>query len=152
MSTFRDRNEPRERSSASFEERSVWIQFVSLAVVLGAYFLVAGVMMRHGVMALPAYAVVFAVAVVLLVLVLVAGHVAAAIANRPEVRDERDRLIELQAESHSGWVLGAGVVLAIFGMVVSLPNVWVAHLLLFSLLASELLRLVLQLLYYRRGL
>jgi hypothetical protein len=85
-------------------------------------------------------------------LILVVGHVVVALASPPQRRDERDRWIKLQAERHSGWVLGVGVMLAIFGMVVSLPNVWVAHFLLLSLLSSELLRLVLQLVYYRRGL
>jgi hypothetical protein len=84
--------------------------------------------------------------------VIVAGHIVVAVASRPDGRDERDRLIGWRAESNSGWVLGAGVVTAVTGMVSSLPNVWIAHLLLFSLFLSEVLKLVLQLVYYRRGL
>ena len=137
--------------SASFEERSVWIQLFSMALVLGGYFLVAWRMLAQGVTALPAYVPVFGVAVILMVIVIVAGHVAVALASRPDGRDERDRLIEWRAESNSGWLVATGVLAGISGMVLSVPNVWTAHLLLFSLFLSEVLKLALQLVYYRRG-
>ncbi len=101
--------------------------------------------------ALPAYAPVFAVSVVLMVIVLVVGHVAVAIASGPEERDERDRLISWRAESYSGWLAATGILAGITAMILSVPNVWVAHLLLLSLFLSEVLKLVLQLVYYRRG-
>lgn len=135
----------------SFEERSGWIQLVGLLLVLGGYFFVARQMLTSGVMVLPAYAAVFTVTVVALVAVLVAGHVAVAIASRPEGGDERDRLTAWRAESHSGWLLAVGVLTGVTLMVLAVPNVWVANLLLFSLLLSEVLKLVLQLVSYRRG-
>jgi hypothetical protein len=137
--------------NSSFEERSVWIQLSSLSLALGGYLFVAWQMWSNGVTALPAYAAVFAVAVALMVTVMVAGHIFVAIASRPHGRDERDRLIEWRAESYSGWLLGAGVIVAISGMVLALPNVWTAHLLLVSLFLSEMLKLGLQLMFYRRG-
>lgn len=137
---------------ASFEERSVGIQLISLLLALGGYFIVAGQMLAQGVLALPAYVPLFVVAVVLMVAVMVAGHIAAAVAARPDGRDERDRLIEWRAESNSAWLVGAGVIVGITAMVLAVPNVWVAHLLLLSLFLSEVMTLVLQLVYYRRGL
>jgi hypothetical protein len=137
---------------ASFEERSVWIQLFALSVVLGGYFFVAWRMWSHGVIALPAYVAVFAVAVGLMVIVMVAGHVAVALASRPGGRDERDRLIEWRAESRSGWLVAVGVFAGITAMVLSVPDVLTAHLLLLSLLLSEMLKLVLQLVDYRWGL
>jgi hypothetical protein len=137
--------------TTSFEEQSVWIQLGSLLLALGGYFVVAWQMASRGVTALPAYAPVFAVAVVLLVVVMIAGYVAVAIASRPDGRDERDQLIEWRAESQSGWLVGAGVVTGITGMILSVPDVWIAHLLLMSLFLSEVLKLVLQLIAYRRG-
>ena len=56
------------------------------------------------------------------------------------------------AESRSGWVLGMGVVLSICGLAVGVGAVWIGNALLLSLFLSELLRLVLQLVDYRRGL
>jgi hypothetical protein len=140
-----------EPMNASFEERSVWIQLVSLLLVMGGYSYVAWHMWSRGVTALPAYVAVFAVLVVLMVVVMVGGHVAAALASRPDRRDERDRVIEWWSESYSGWLVGAGILAGIAGMVLSLPDVWVAHLLLSSLFLSEVLKLVLQLVFYRRG-
>ncbi len=137
--------------NASFEERSVWIQLVSMSLILGGYFFVAWRMLSQGVTALPPYAFVFAVAVVLMVIVMIAGYTAVAIASRPEGRDERDRLIEWRAESNSSWLVGAGVLAGITGMVLAIPNVWIAHGLLLSLFLSTELKLVLQLVYYRRG-
>jgi hypothetical protein len=137
--------------NGSFEEKSVWIQLISLIVSLGLYFIVAGVMFYNRIHALPAFVPMFVVAVILIMLINIAGHVVVAIASRPEGRDERDRLIEWRAESNSAWVLGAGVILAIMGMIVSVDNIWIAHLLLISLFVSEVLKEINQLVYYRRG-
>jgi hypothetical protein len=138
--------------SASFEEKSVWTQLLATTGVLGWYFLVAGRMYSAGVRHLVAYVPLFAVAVVALVVVLIAGYVAVAVTRRPEGRDERDRLIGWKAESRSGWILAAGVILAIMGMIASYDEVVIAHLLLLSLLVSQATAFVLQLVSYRRGL
>jgi hypothetical protein len=135
----------------SYEERSVWVQLVSLAVVLGGYFVVAGVMMRDGVPVLIAFLPLFVVAVVLLVIVLALGHILALFWGKPEGRDERDRLIEWRADSNASHVLGGGVLIAITGMVFEINNVWIAHLLFLLMLLSEVLKLTMQLVYYRRG-
>lgn len=142
---------PTDTVGASFGERSVWIQLISLLLVLAGYTFVAWQMYAAGVTALPPYAAVFTVAVVLMVAVLIAGLIAAALTTRRDDADERDRVIGWRAESHSGWVLAAGVVLGLAGMVMSVSNLWIAHLLLLSLFLSEILKLVLQLVFYRRG-
>lgn len=137
--------------SASFEEKSVWIQLAGTTIGLGAYFVVAGMMYTSGVRALPAYVPLFAAAVILIVILLVIGHIIAAVTSRPEGRDERDRLIEWRAESNSAWLLAVGILGAVTAMIFSLDNVWVAHLLLLSLFVSEALGFILRLVYYRRG-
>lgn len=136
---------------ASFEERSVWVQLVSTVVVLGGYFVVAMRMMSSGIDTLVAYVPLFAGAVILLVLVLIVGSIVVALLGKREGRDERDRLISWRAESNSGWILAAGVLTGITAMILSVDNVWVAHLLLLSLLLSEVAKYALQLFYYRRG-
>ncbi len=137
---------------ASFEEKSVRIQLIGTGLGLGLYFVLAGPMLFGGVTALPVYVPLFIAAVILIVVINAAGHAAAALFNRDRERDERDRLIGWRAESNSSWILGAGVILAILGMIVSLETVWIAHLLLFSLFLSEVAKNVSQLVYYRRGL
>ncbi len=136
---------------ASFEEKSVWIQLVGMTLGLGAYFFVAGRMLLSGVTAMPAYAAVFMVATALMVVFLVAGHLVAALASRPEGRDERDRLIEWKSESGSSWILAVGVLGAVTGMCFSVSIVWIANALLVSLFLSEIAGYVLRLAYYRRG-
>lgn len=135
----------------SFEEKSVWIQLASLVVGLGGYLVVAGLMLSNGVSALPPFVPVFAVAVVLIVAVNIAGHVVAAVTSRSHEADERDRLIGCRAESGASWILGVGVIGAIMALILSVSGVWVAHLLLISLFGSEVVKDVLQIVYYRRG-
>lgn len=137
--------------NASFEEKSVWVQLVSLVVVLGSYFAIAALMVSNGTTAMIAFVPLFIAAVVLLVVVLTVGHVVIAIAGRPDGRDERDRQIEWRAESNSSWILGAGVITAIAGLIVAVEPVWIAHLLLFSMLLAEVARFIFQIIYYRRG-
>lgn len=137
--------------AASFEEKSVWIQCVGTAAALGAYLWVAARMYAHGVHELPAYAAVFAVAVVLMVVILVLGHIVAAVVGKTEKRDERDRVIGWRSESNSAWVLATGVLAALACMAASVEPVLVAHLLLLSLFASQLMQYGFQILYYRRG-
>lgn len=141
-----------EAVPASFEERSVWIQLASLTLVLVGYFGVAVQMMSVGVTSLVPYVPLFGGATVLLVVVLVVAHVVAAVVDRPAHADERDRVIEWRAESRSSWLVAVGAFGAIGAMVAGLPNVWVAHLLLLSVFLSQILKLALQLLDYRRGL
>ena len=135
----------------SFEEKSAWIQLVSLVVGLGGYLAIAGLMLSNGVSVLPPFVPVFVVAIVLIVAVNIAGHVVAAITSRSDGADERDRLIGWRAESGSSWILGVGVIGAIMALILSVDDVWVAHLLLISLFGSEVAKDVLQIVYYRRG-
>lgn len=137
--------------SASFEEKSVWIQLISMVAVLGSYFVIAARMLSNGVTVVIAYVPLFIVAVIMLVVVLVVGHIVVAIASKPEGRDERDRLISWRAESNSSWILSVGVLAAITGLVASVGSVWIAHLLMLSMLVSEVAGFVIRLVYYRRG-
>ncbi|MGP1345659.1 MAG: hypothetical protein ACTS3F_03190 [Phycisphaerales bacterium] len=135
----------------SFEERSVWVQLVSLLVVMGGYLLAAGWMMARGMHSVAGYVATFLVASGLLVVVLILGHIVAAVVGKPEKPDERDRIIGWRAEAHSSWLLGVGVLAGVGLLALGVPTVWAVHTLLLSLFGSEVLRLALQALYYRRG-
>lgn len=137
--------------NASFEEKSVWITLFSLVATFAAYFFVAARMLSAGVMVVAPYVAVLGVTTVLLVIVIIAGHVVVALASRPDGRDERDRLIEWRAESNSSWLVAVGVLAAIAGLALEVGAAWIANGLLTSLFLSEVLKQVLQLVYYRRG-
>ena len=91
---------------APYEEKSAWVTFFSLVVVFGLYFFAAAQMLTAGLTDVVApFVPLFIGVTVLLVIVLVVGHIVAALMGRPEARDERDTLIERRAESSSGWIL-----------------------------------------------
>lgn len=138
--------------NASFAEKSVWITLVGLAGVFGFYFFVAARMLSAGVTVVAPFVPLFIFVVVGLVVAMTIGHAVVALASPVEDRDERDRLISWRAEHNSSWLLGVGVVAAIFAL--ALPGIgraWIANGLLLALLLSELLGQALQLYYYRRG-
>ena len=136
---------------ASFEEKSVWIQLLSLVVGVGGYLVVAAILILNGVQSLAAFVPYFIVAIVFVVVINIAGHTVAAFTSRSHDADERDRLIGYRAESQASWLLGVGVIAAIMALIVSVEGFWVAHLLLISLFGAEVLKDVLQVVYYRRG-
>jgi len=138
--------------SASFEEKSSWIQLGALVLVMGGYLATAWEMMSAGVLELAVYVPVFVPAVVALVIVLIAGHAVAALFGSTDDADERDRLIGWRAEARSSWLMGLGVLAAITAMIVRVEPVYVAHGLFASLLLSDVLGHVLRLIDYRRGL
>ncbi len=137
--------------SASFEEKSVWIQLGTMTVGLGFYFVIAGRMLASGVHDVSAFAAIFMVAVVFMVVLMVLSYAVTALTTKVEGRDERDRLITWKAEYRSAWLVAVGVLGAVTCMAAGVENVWTANLLLLSLALAEILGFVLQLVSYRRG-
>lgn len=137
--------------SASFEEKSVWVQLIAMLIGLGCYAVAAGRLLAAGVREMPAFAALFAVAVVFMVILLIVGHIIAAVTGAPEAADERDRVIAWRAEHRSSWLVAVGVLSAVVCLALNVPPVWVANLLLLSLALSEMLGFVLRLAAYRRG-
>lgn len=136
----------------SFEERVAWAQLVALAVATGAYVAVALAFWNvEGVSDVAAYARLIGGAVALQAVVLVAGSTVAALTGRADRPDERDRLIARRAASRSGWLLVAGVLVALTGLVLTKSPLWVANVLLAALVAWQALVHALRLVAYRRG-
>ena len=140
--------------NTSFEEKSVWIQLLSLIVVFGSYFFIALRMILGGITNIKAFIPLFFIATVILIIIIIAGHIVAAIVHhkdKPDQRDERDRLVAWRSESNSAWILGTGILVALIGLVLSVQTVWIANLLLFFLFLSEIVNNLFQIFYYRRG-
>jgi MFS family permease len=85
-----------------------------------------------------------AVAVVAMVVLLIVGHVLAAIGPKPEPHDERDRVISWRSEYRSSWIIATGVLSGVAAMALGVENVWTANLLLLSLAVAEIVGLVLR--------
>jgi uncharacterized membrane protein len=135
----------------SFQEKSLWLTLAANILVYAYYF--------WRVLAIgdddPArLGALFGAIVVLLVVLLVAGHVALAIHARParaDQKDERDRRIALHGTRIGYYVLttGVGATLGVASM--SLGTFWTAHAALLSLVLAEISKCAAQLVYYRRG-
>ncbi len=93
--------------SRSFQEKSSWVTFITVAVVFGFYFAVSLPGARVDIR--PHTVFRFAGFVVMLAVIQVIGHVAIALHDRRTQTDERDRLIALRGVRNGAYVLSTGV-------------------------------------------
>jgi len=135
--------------SLSFQEKSLWLMFVSL--VGGFTFYFVRVLPSDTVDVLPPQIVSFVLAVVVLVIVQIVGHIVIAIADRRTETDERDRLIELKGARNASHVLATGVFLALCAALLTEGNFVFTHVLLGFWVLSQLVEIGSQLFLYRRG-
>lgn len=133
----------------SFQEKSLWLMFVSLAGVFGFYFVT--VLPANGADVMPNQMVLFTVAVVMLVIMQIVGHAVIAIIDRRTQTDERDRLITLKGTRNAAYVLATGVFLALCAAMVTDGNFLFTHLLLGFWVLAQLVEIGSQLFLYRRG-
>lgn len=151
----------------SFKEKSAWISLLSTVLIFGYYFF-----QLLGLGNLPSDEVKQAVAtlavktVVLIAVVEAVFHAMLAATNRKAAEmgaDERDNLIALKANNYGYTVLVIGVIFGLGHMVIVEFNpqftsesslqipMLKSHILLFSLILSEVVRFAGQVLLYRRG-
>jgi len=96
---------------------------------------------------------------ILLVIVLIGYHITIAVTARPQVDDERDRLIAWRAGNIGGVVLGVaviGVVVQIvlggfFGQAFADSPMLIANALIAAVFIATVVELVMTLVFYRRG-
>jgi hypothetical protein len=138
----------------TFQEKSVWLTFAGLVAATGAYVWLACAASLPGPMAknvLPHHGVLFALATVLLVVLLVAGHVAVARFDRRTATDERDRWIALRGTRNGSYVLATGVFLALCTAMWTEGNALMAHVLLGFWVLAQGVEIGSQLVLHRRG-
>lgn len=133
----------------SFQEKSLWVMFIGLIGGFGFYF--ATVLPSSAVNVLPHQIVLFVLAVVILVITQVVGHLVLAVVNRNTMTDERDRLIALKGTRNGVYVLATGVFLALCAGVLTQGNFVFTHVLLAFWVLAQLVEIGSQLLLYRRG-
>jgi hypothetical protein len=118
----------------SFQEKSLWV-------------LLPG----HTLEVQPHQVVLFILAVVLLVVVQVIGHIVVVLLDRKTGTDERDRLISLKGTRNGAYLLAAGVFFALCAAVWVPGNFLFTHLLLAFWVLAQMLEIATQLYAYRRG-
>lgn len=137
-------------SGMSFREKSALLVLAALTLVFGNYFV--GAWNAPPGLALEA----FIGAVIALIVLMIAGHLAIALLHLPLAdvdvpRDERDRSVELRSLRNAHWVLAAGFFSVPVLLIAPLPlmaalNIWLA-----LLVAAEIVFYGSTVAYYRRG-
>lgn len=141
--------------SMSFREKSVWIS-TAIMVWLWSWYASAVIPgIADGSITRAETVGLFVGMTVAVVVMEVIAHIILAIFSPRDANsgaDERDRMINRRAESHSAWMLGGGIItICMFTMFQDLTAVSVVHLLLLLLIAVEIATGALEILYYRRG-
>jgi len=148
----------------SFREKSTIGSLVLTVVIFGSYFLkVFEAFTSSSSDAIAVLPGVLIGVVITVVVVEVVYQVAIAILDGEEDSDERDRLVDARATRISYYVLAAGCVATIGHMLISemvgewladsvtRTPIFVANMLVFSFILSEIVGFSMQLFYYRRG-
>lgn len=133
----------------SFREKSLWLMLFSLVGVFGFYFVTA--LPTDAVDVMPQQVVVFSLAVVVLVIAQIVGHVLIAVADRRSDTDERDRVIELKGTRNGAYVLATGTFFALCTALVTRGNFLFTHVLLGFWVLAQLVETGSQLVLHRRG-
>ncbi len=140
----------------SFQEKSLWLLFVSLIGIFGCYFAV--VIPAKAVDVMPWHIGLFIGLVVLLVLIQILGSIAVAIASKlsgstagRHDTDERDGLIGLKSTRNGSYVLAVGVFLSLSLALIIKGNFAFTHLLLGFWVLAQLVEIGSQLFLYRRS-
>lgn len=140
----------------SFQEKSLWLLFVSLIGIFGVYF--ASVLPGAARNVTPGQIGLFAALVALLVVIQIVGSIVLAasgklsgsLAGRHDT-DERDRFIGLTSTRNGSYVLVVGVCLSLCAALVTEGNFLFTHLLLAFWVLAQLVEIGSQLFQYRRG-
>lgn len=144
----------------SFHEKSLWIMLAAVLLAFGWYFglvlpehlgLVRSAERPPSLYLYPGHMALFGVAIVVLVLISVVGHIVIALVDRRTDTDERDRLISLLGARNGGMVLACAVFLALVTAVLARGNFAFTHVLLLGWVAAELTNIGTQLWLHRRG-
>jgi hypothetical protein len=133
----------------TYREKSLWLMGIALLVVFGLYF--SWVLPAAESNVVPRQIGLFIVAIVLLVVLQVAGHAVMAAIDRRVEPDERDRFISLISERNGSVVLAIGVSVSLFLAVSTDGNFLFTHVLLAFWVLSTLASIATSLWLYRRG-
>lgn len=139
----------------SFHEKSLWLQLFALFGAFGLYVRWTWPSMLpppSGADVQPDQAGLFVAAVLLMVVVLVAGHIAAALfGDRSVAADERDRAIARSGDRVGGLLLAVGVFVSLCVAAVTRGNAMMALVLLGAWVLAQAAATATQIVRYRRG-
>ncbi len=137
----------------SFREKSAWIALTAYGLVFGGYFLALWQGWDARYATGLSIGLMFG-AVVMLVIIATALTIVAALLNPKAANapvDERERLIDLKAERIASYTLSVGVVCMIGALLMGWNGILVANLLLATMVISEIVKALAQIVHFRAG-
>ena len=138
----------------SFREKSILITMASLLVAAGAYTaVVIPLAQRLPISEIP-YQPLLIVAVVILTIVIAAGHVVAAILQPRAAMagpDERERVVEWRGQAAGGYVLAVAAFIVLCLAIVEAPWFWIANVLAGMWVLAEIFAGIWKAALLRRG-
>ena len=137
----------------SFQEKSNLVVTVSFIAVFGVYFgeLILGLI--NGTATPEPLGRQFIILTLALIFYAIIGHIIVAVVSSDdnEEADERDKFIEMRADARSGYVLGAGAIIALNLAWLGFDVYWVANMVLAGLAGAEIFKGVTRAIDYRLG-
>ena len=136
----------------SFREKTAWISFVSILLVFGVYFTAVGLAMAGRLESSQTFSwflqLLLAFVVLQVVLRLIVARRAPLDAKVPA--DEREQLIGLKGDRIAGYVLAAGIFVAIFTLHLGAGRSELAHAVLLAFAISQLAKHAAVIAFHRR--
>lgn len=138
----------------SFREKSILITIVAMLVASTAYAAMVIPLASGTDVDQVVYQPLMIVAVVVLVIVIVAGHIVAAVAQPKDANakpDEREKLIEWRGQAAGGYVLAVGAFVTLTLSMAEVHWFWIANVLAGMWVLAEVFAGMWKLALFRRG-
>ena len=149
--------------SMSLREKTAWISLLTTLIVFIPYFVHVVRLIQAGRLSATAIFQIFIEAVLIQIVLVVVAAIVVAVLSRQELKDERDKAIELKALRNAYWVLTSCSVTGVGMMIIAsvppnsrafvpwLAPTFVGQAFLFFCVAAEITKQLTQIISYRRG-
>ncbi len=133
----------------TFQEKSLWLTLIAVVATYVLYYL--NVLPPIEGMMLAPHIFQFAYYMGVMVVFIVISHIVLAIRQKQEPVDERERLINLKANSVSSYILHTGIFTSIVVALLVPGNFWFIHTINFFAVLTEVVNNMQQLRAFRKG-
>lgn len=138
----------------TFHEKSAWIMGLIMAAIGVWYINAVWDISRELGQTAPPLLPLAAAATVMLIIGATVSHIIIAVLNPKEAddtEDERDKQVLRRADNIAGYVLGFGCFAALWQYFIQRDGDLMFHIIVVSLILSQLAEYILTIVYYRRG-
>jgi hypothetical protein len=143
-------------TATTFREKSIVVQVVSILAVFGFFGVrLWGFWDQPSMSSTAASSIMSVVALIgitiCMIVINIPSHIALAFYARPEMSDERDRIIRLRGSRNAYGTLAVGIWCVLYLAIAGVPHGALLYVIMGVIALAELVRLGSQLVYYRLG-